>query len=112
MNVLALLQFDWNKLSPESIFGGQILERTPAGLSIVYIIGVGILIGFLILTFYDNFSRPKFLFERDLPREVKKKITQTITNRSIRVWQFVFILLAFIVFGFQVYWTYFADESN
>ncbi|HEV8593087.1 MAG TPA: penicillin-binding transpeptidase domain-containing protein, partial [Pyrinomonadaceae bacterium] len=111
MNPL-FLAIDWNKLRPESIFGGQILERTPAGLSIIYIIGVGVLIGFLILTFYDNFSRPKFLFERDLPREVKKRITQTITNRSIRVWQVVFILLAFSVFSFQVYWTYFADDSN
>ena len=107
-----LLQFDWNKLRPEAIFGGQVLERTPAGLTIVYIIGVGILIGFLILTFYDNFNRPKFLYERDLPREVKKRLTQTIANRSIRVWQVVFFVLAFSVFGFQVYWTYFADESN
>jgi peptidoglycan glycosyltransferase len=110
--LLTLLQFDWNKLRPESIFGGQVLERTPAGLSIVYIIGVGILIGFLVLTFYDNFNRPKFLYERDLPREVKKRLTQTIANRSIRIWQIVFVLLAFTVFGFQVYWTYFADESN
>jgi cell division protein FtsI/penicillin-binding protein 2 len=111
MNLLTLLLIDWKKL-PESLFGSQVLERTPAGLTIVYIIGVGVLIGFLVLTFYDNFSRPKFLFERELPREVKKKITQTITNRSIRVWQIVFIILAFSVFGFQVYWTYFADESN
>src|SRR5215213_4757396 len=110
--IFALLQFDWNKLRPEAIFGGQVLERTPAGLSIVYIIGAGVLIGFLILTFYDNFGRPKFLYERDLPREVKKRLTQTIANRSIRVWQIVFVLLAFSVFGFQVYWTYFADESN
>ncbi|MCC7308854.1 MAG: hypothetical protein IT173_14920, partial [Acidobacteria bacterium] len=58
------------------------------------------------------FSRPKFLFERDLPREVARRLTQTIANRSIRVWQFVFILLAFSAFGFQVYWTYFADDSN
>jgi len=107
-----LIQIDWNKFRPEAIFGGQVLERTPAGLSVVYIIGVGVLIGFLVLTFYDNFSRPKFLYERDLPREVKKRLTQTIANRSIRVWQIVFILLAFSVFGFQVYWTYFADESN
>ena len=107
-----LFQIDWSKFRPEAIFGGQVLERTPAGLSIVYIIAVGILIGFLVLTFFDNFSRPKFLFELDLPREVKRKITQTIANRSIRIWQIVFIILAFSVFGFQVYWTYFADESN
>src|SRR4029078_10672087 len=63
-----LIGFDWNKLRPEAIFGGQVLERTPAGLTIAYIIGVGVLIGFLVLTFYDNFNRPKFLYERDLPR--------------------------------------------
>lgn len=107
-----LLQFDWNKLRPEQLFGGQVLERTPAGFSIVFIIGIGILLGFLVISFFDNFSRPKFIFERDLPREVKRKLTQTITNRSLRVWQFVFILLAFTVFGFQVYWTYYADDSN
>lgn len=110
--LLFLLQIDWSKWSPEAIFGGQVLERTPAGLTIVYIIGVGVLLGFLVLTFFDNFNRPKFLFEFDLPKEVKKKLTQTIANRSIRVWQFVFIFLALAVFGFQVYWTYFADESN
>lgn len=110
--LLFLLQIDWNKLRPEALFGGQVLERTPAGLSLLYIIGVGVLLGFLILTFIDNFGRPKFLFEFDLPKEVKKKLTQTIANRSIRVWQFVFVFLALAVFGFQVYWTYFADESN
>lgn len=107
-----LLQIDWDKLRPENLFGSQVLERTPAGLSIVYIIGVGVLLGFLIITFFDNFSRPKFLYERDLPLEVKRKLTQTVANRSIRVWQAVFILLAFSVFGFQVYWTYFAGDAN
>lgn len=107
-----LLQVDWTKFRPEALFGGQVLERTPAGLSIVYIIGVGVLIGFLVITFFDNFNPPKFLFEFDLPKEVKRKLTQTVANRSLRIWQFVFILLAFTVFGFQVYWTYFADDSN
>ncbi len=110
--ILALLQTDWQKWRPENLFGGQVLERTPAGLSLLYIIGIGILIGFLLLTFLDNFSRPKFAFEAGLAKEVQRKLTQTITNRCLRVWQFVFIVLAFSVFGFQVYWTYFADESN
>ena len=107
-----LFAIDWNKLRPEAIFGGQVLERTPAGLSLLYIIGVGVLIGFLILTFIDNFRRPKFLFEYDLPYEVKRRLTQTLANRSIRIWQVVFVILAFSVLGFQVYWTYIADDSN
>ena len=78
--LLLLSQIDWSKYSPEALFGGQLLERTPAGLTIVYIIGVGVLLGFLVLTFFDNFNRPKFLFEFDLPKEVKKKLTQTIAD--------------------------------
>ena len=108
--VLALI--DLQSWRPENLFGGQVLERTPAGLTIIYIIAIGVLIGFLVLTFLDNFLRPKYLFELNLPREVTKKLTQTITNRSLRVWQFVFVALALTVFGFQVYWVYFAGDSN
>lgn len=110
--LLFLLQIDWKKWSPEAIFGGQVLERTPAGLTIVYLIGVAVLLAFLIISFVDNFRRKKFIFEMDLPKEVSRKLTQTITNRSLRVWQGVFVALALAVFGFQVYWTYYADESN
>ncbi len=110
--LLFLLQFDWKKLSPENLFGTQVLERTPAGLSIIYLIGVAILLVFLIISFFSNFRRPAFNFEKDLPKEVKRKLSKTVTNRSLRIWQFVFIGLAFFVYGFHVYWTYFADDSN
>ena len=109
---LFLLQINLDKLRPENLFGVQILERTPAGLTIVYLIGLAVLIVFLILSFFSNFRRPKFAFELDLPKEVKRKLTTTITNRSLRVWQFIFIFLAFTVYGFHVYWTYYADEAN
>jgi penicillin-binding protein 2 len=112
MFYLFLLQFDWKQLTPEGIFGGQILERTPAGLTIVYLIGIAVLAAFLLISFLDNFRRPKFKFEENLPQEVSGKLTQTLTNRSLRIWQFVFVALALTVFGFQVYWTYYADESN
>ncbi|MCY7348281.1 MAG: hypothetical protein LH614_18970 [Pyrinomonadaceae bacterium] len=111
-NLLFFLQFDWNQLRPENLFGGQILERTPAGLSIVYVIGIAVLIIFLLLTFLSNFRRPKFTFEENLPREVSRKLTTTLANRSLRIWQFIFIFLAFFVYGFHVYWTYFADDNN
>ncbi|HVE55622.1 MAG TPA: penicillin-binding transpeptidase domain-containing protein [Pyrinomonadaceae bacterium] len=110
MILMFLLQLD--KLRPEKIFGGQVLERTPAGLSIVYLIGMAVLIWFLIMSFYGNFRRPKFSFEENLPKEVIKKLSSTLTNRSLRIWQVVFILLAFSVYGFHVYWTYYADTNN
>lgn len=108
--LMFLLQLD--KLRPENIFGGQVLERTPAGLSVVYLIGMAVLIWFLIMSFYGNFRRPKFSFEENLPKEVIKKLSSTLTNRSLRIWQVVFILLAFTVYGFHVYWTYYADTNN
>jgi len=111
--ILRLLLFiDWSQFRPENIFGKQILERTPAGLTIVYIICVGILLVFLGLTFLDRFRRPKFIAERELPREVTKKLTVSAANRSLWMLQFLFYILAFACFGFQVYWTYYADEYN
>jgi peptidoglycan glycosyltransferase len=107
-----LLLIDWSQFRPENVFGKQILERTPAGLTILYIVGVGILIVILGLTFFDRIRRPKFTAERELPREVAKKLTTSAANRSLRVWQFVFYALALTAFGFQVYWTYYADEYN
>jgi len=109
---ILLLFIDWSQWRPENLFGGQVLERTPAGLSIVYIVSVGVLIVFLFLTLLENFRRSKYVFERDLPAAVSRKLTTAVANRSLQVWQVVFIAVAFAVFGFQVYWTYFADESN
>lgn len=111
MMYLFLLQFDWQKLKPENLFGTQVLERTPAGLSIVYLIGITILIAFLVLSFIRTL-RPHYSFEENLPKEVKKRIGKTIANRSLRIWQVVFILLALFVFGLHVYWTKFADDYN
>lgn len=110
--LLFLLQINLESIRPEKLFGIQVLERTPAGLSIVYLFGIAILIFLLFTTFVGNFSRPKFSFELNLPREVRRKLSSTATNRSLRLWQVVFFTLAFTVYGYHVYWTYFADDSN
>lgn len=112
MMLILLFLIDWSKWKPEYIFGGQVLERTPAGLSIIYLIGLSVLVFFLVLSFLDNISRPKFVFERDLPRQVTRKLTQTLANRSLLIWQVVFVLLAITVFGFQVYWTRNAEDDQ
>lgn len=112
MNFLILLiQIDWEKLRPENIFGRQVLERAPAGLSIIYVIGIAVLLVLLIMSFWGNTRKP-FPFEQNLSKSVKRKLTSTLANRSLRIWQFVFIFLAFFVYGFHVYWTYYADEYD
>lgn len=107
-----LLQIDWESLKPENLFGAQVLERTPAGLSLAFLIGAGILLVLLFFSFIGNFNRPKFNFEVGLPKAVRKRLSNTATNRSLRVWQAVFVLLALTVFGYHVYWTYYADAYN
>lgn len=111
MLYLFFLQFDWQKLRPENILGGQVLERTPAGLSLIYLAAISVLVLLLLISLIRNL-RPQFAFERDLPKEVKRKLGTTIANRSLRLWQMVFVLLAFFVFGLHVYWTRYAEESN
>ncbi len=111
MFLLFLLQFDWSKLRPENLFGQQILERTPAGLSLIYMGGIALLLLLLLLSFIRNL-RPKFAFEEGLPKEVRRKLSLTQTNRSLRVWQFIFITLALTVFGFHFYWTVLAEKDN
>jgi hypothetical protein len=110
--LLFLLQIDWQQYRPENFFGVQILERTPAGLTIAYIVGLAVLVFFLFSTFIGNFNRPSFNFEMNLPEEVGKKLNSRATNRSLRLWQIVFFILAFTVYGYHVYWTYYADEYN
>jgi hypothetical protein len=109
--LIFLLQFDWNKLRPENLFGQQILERTPAGLSLIYMAGIALLLLLLLLSFIRNL-RPKFAFEVGLPKAVTRKLSRTQTNRSLRIFQAVFALLTFTVFGFHVYWTMFAEKDN
>lgn len=112
MNLLSLLFLDWEKWKPENLFGSQVLERTPAGLSIVYLAGVAILVGFLLITLLENLRRPAFKFEQNLPPDVSRRLTQAVANRGLRAWHGLFVILALTVFGFQVYWTYYADDYN
>ncbi len=109
--MLILLLIDWQKFRPENWFGGQILERTPAGLSLVYLFGIVVVVALLVLSFVRN-RRTKFSFEQSLPKEVRRKLNSTATNRSLRIWQGVFILLAFFVYGFHVYWAVLAERDN
>jgi hypothetical protein len=73
-------------------------------LSIIYIVGVGILIGFLLITFFDHFNRPKFLFEHDLPTEVKRSFTKLWQPKHSRLANRI-CSAGVYRFGFQVYWT-------
>ncbi|KXK06890.1 MAG: penicillin-binding protein [Acidobacteria bacterium OLB17] len=111
MNLLLAL-IDWKILRPEYIFGGQVLERTPAGLSILYLACLFLLLGFIAVFLLETLRRPRLTAEKAVPPTLAKRLTVNLANRSIFVWQMFFVLAALTVFGFHVYWTKFADEEN
>lgn len=99
-------------LSLDDIFGKQVLERTPAGLTILYLIGMAIVIGLIAVAFLGEVSRPGYRSEFGLSNQTLKKLARFAANRSVNYWQVVFCMLAIAVFGFHLYWVYFAAESN
>ncbi len=112
MNVVFVLLIDWKFLRPEYIFGGQVLERTPAGITILYLLGLLLLLIFIGVFLLETIRRPRLTAEGSVPPRVAKRLTVNIANRSIFVWQIFFVIAAFAVFGFHVYWTKYADEEN
>lgn len=113
--ILLFLQIDWQKYRPEKLveqlFGLQILERTPAFLSLFYLVAIALVVLMLWLSFVRN-KRLKSIYEENLSKEVKRKLGSSVANRSLFMWQIFFVCLTFFVYGFHVYWTYFADDNN
>ena len=47
-----------------------------------------------------------------MPKEVRKRLGSTSTNRGLRALRWVFLLLAVGMFCFHIYWAHYAEESN
>lgn len=103
---------DIGRFLVEKIFGGQVLERTPAGLSIIYLLALAAIVAMLFVLLVENIRPRKFIFEYQLPRSVVKRLSRTAANRSITIWFLVFLGLCVTVFGFQVYWTRYAEDPE
>src|SRR5204862_7229475 len=48
----------------------------------------------------------------NLPREIRRRMGATATNRGLRVWRWLFVLAAIGIFGFHIYWAKYAAERN
>lgn len=102
---------DWQRFKPENFFAGQTLERVPAGLSLVYLAGLGLVLFILFILLFER-RKHSFIFEKELPLEVKRKANRTAINRGLVIWQIIFILLASAVFWFHLNWTIFAVAND
>lgn len=90
-------------------------EKLPAWLTLIYLIGIGLLGVLLALSIVRAwFSREPAAATApsSLPRDIQKRLGSTTTNRGLRVWRWLFVLVAIFVFGFHVYWALYAPQRN
>jgi hypothetical protein len=89
-----------------------VLERTPALFTLIYVGGFGFVILLLLVGLIRSRRQVGPPVPEDLPKEVRKRLGSTSTNRGLRALRWLFILLAFGMFGFHIYWAHYAQEQN
>jgi len=90
-------------------------ERMPALLTLVYVGGSSVIILLLFVSLFRSRrlgTRSSIANTEELPKEVRKRLGSTSTNRGLRALRWLFVLLAFGLLGFHVYWTHYAEERN
>ncbi len=90
-------------------------ERMPALFTLIYVSGLVLIVLLLLISLVRNRQKgPGALatLTEDLPTAVKRRLGLTSTNRGLRALRILFVLLAFGLFGFHVYWAQYAAESN
>src|SRR5712664_4018123 len=91
-------------------------EKFPAWLTLIYVSGLAVVALLLAASILRN--RPwrsaatVATAPGNLPREVRKRLGATTTNRGLRAWRWLFAIAAIFVFGFHVYWARYAAEGN
>jgi len=111
MTSLALLLFQ----SPTPLQAAAPPEKLPAWLTLIYFSGIA-LVGLLLLA---SIVRTWFVRHpaahtapSNLPKDLRKRLGATTTNRGLRAWRWLFALVAIFIFGFHVYWARYASERN
>jgi len=86
----------------------------PALFTLIYVGGFGLVLLLLLLGLVRNRRRPfaTASVPEDLPKEVRKRLGSTSTNRGLRALRWLFVLLAFGLFGFHIYWARYAADQN
>ncbi len=90
-------------------------ERMPALLTLIYLGGLLLIALLLLISLFLNRRRGVMVaaaIPEDLPKEVKRRLGSTSTNRGLRGLRWIFVLLSLAVLGFHIYWTQYAPESN
>ena len=102
MILLLFAQIDWQKFKPENIFGGRSWSGLPlACRSFTLYRNRDRFRLSVLITFIDNFRRPNFIFESNLPREVSKKLT--LYHRQSQYPRLAGGICSVGIFGFRIF---------
>jgi cell division protein FtsI/penicillin-binding protein 2 len=112
MNLVIFLLLLLQTPTPSPLPTPHVPERTPALFTLIYVGGFGFIILLLILGLLRSRRQTSPPIPADLPRDVRKRLGSTSTNRGLRALRYLFVLLAIGMFSFHVYWAHYASEKN
>jgi len=90
-------------------------EKLPAWLTLIFIIGAAFVALLLLISLVRSWltrSGGAAALLANLPGEIRKRLGAHATNRGLRVWRWLFVLIALSMFGFHVYWARYAAQRN
>jgi peptidoglycan glycosyltransferase len=108
LSLLSLLLFQSPSPTPP-----HVPERVPALLTLIYVGGFAVIVLLLLVGLLRG-RRPTVnaALPQDLPKDVKRRLGSTSTNRGLRALRWLFVLLSLTVFSFHIYWAHYAAERN
>ena len=112
MNASLFLLLLFQTPSPSPIPTPPALEKTPALFTLIYVGGFALVILLLLLSLIRNRRQAVSPIPEDLPKEVRKRLGSTSTNRGLRALRWLFLLLSIGLFSFHIYWAHYAAEQN
>src|SRR5207253_9408205 len=109
---LALLFFQTATPSPTP---ASAPEKLPAWLTLIYLSGLALIVLLLLVSLLRmwltrSVSTPTA--PANLPKDIRKKLGATTTNRGLRALRWLLALAAIGAFSFHVYWARYAPETN
>ncbi|HJP93701.1 MAG TPA: penicillin-binding transpeptidase domain-containing protein [Pyrinomonadaceae bacterium] len=112
MNVVTILLLLFQTPSGSPLPTPHVPERMPALFTLIYVGGFTLVILLLLLGLVRNRRQATPAIPQDLPKEVKKRLGSTSTNRGLRALRWLFLLISLGLFGFHIYWANYAAERN
>ena len=115
MNVVTTLLFLLQTPSPSPLATPHVPERTPALFTMIYLVGFALIIVLLLLGLIRSRRATAPLntaVPENLPKEVRKRLGSTSTNRGLKALRVLFVLLSIGLFSFHIYWAHYAAERN